>query len=192
MSDSTSNNDNKLTGHDYDGIQELDNQLPRWWLMLFYLSIAFAVGYFAYYEIGNGQSIDDEFASDVAALEAQKAAAAPQGGFPDEQKLLAIYKDPGKVASGGAVFAGKCFTCHGEKGQGGIGPNLTDSHWLHGDGKLPAIAKTIHDGVSDKGMPPWNGMLSDDEIYAVASYVKSLKGTNPANAKAPQGTEFKE
>ena len=181
----------KKTDHNYDGIQELDNDLPRWWLGLFYLSIVFGIGYFCYYELGDGPSIQDEFAGDIAAIEAKKAVA-PPSTFPEVTKLVLYQKSTEKKAAGKAVFQSRCVACHGDKGQGIVGPNLTDDSWMHGDGKLAAVAKIIHDGVPEKGMPPWNALLSDDEIYSVTAYVKSLRGTNPAGAKAAQGILLKE
>lgn len=181
----------KLLDHNYDGIQELDNQLPRWWIGLFYVTIIFAIGYYAYFEFGEGPSIQAEFNKDVAAAEARKAVA-PANGFPVEAKLVEAQKSPEKISAGKTVFQVRCVSCHGDKGQGLIGPNLTDDYWIHGDGKIVSVAKTIHDGVPEKGMPPWGALLSDDDVYAVAAYVKSLRGTNPPGAKAPQGQLVKE
>jgi cytochrome c oxidase cbb3-type subunit 3 len=180
-----------LTGHNYDGIEEADNPLPNWWLMTLYLSIAFAIGYYAYYEIGEGPSLREELHQDLAQLEARKSSG-PVAKFPDEKLLAAAGKDKSRVVAGSEVFKARCISCHGDKGQGLIGPNLTDDYWLHGDGKLKAIAMTIHDGVAEKGMPPWGPILSEKEIYEVAAYVRSLRGTNPAGAKAPQGPQYKE
>lgn len=181
----------KLTDHNYDGIQELDNSLPRWWLGLFYITIVVAIGYYAYYELGSGPSIQDEYTRDVAAMESKKAVA-PVSSFPEMAKLVAFQKSPEKLSAGKGVFQARCIVCHGDKAQGIIGPNLTDDYWIHGDGKIGSIAKIIHEGVPEKGMPPWGALLSDDEVYAVAVYVKSLRGTNPPGAKAPQGQLVKE
>lgn len=181
----------KLTDHNYDGIQELDNDLPRWWLGLFYISVIFAVVYYAHYEFGNGPSLQEEFMQEVSAMEAQKEAA-PKSSFPESAKLVAFQKSTEKLGVGKGVFQSKCISCHGDKGQGIIGPNLADDNWLHGDGKIESIAKIIQNGVSEKGMPPWGPLLSEEEVYAVTAYVKSLRGSNPAGAKAPQGPLVKE
>ncbi|MBI3556273.1 MAG: c-type cytochrome [Deltaproteobacteria bacterium] len=181
----------KLTDHDYDGIQELDNSLPQWWLGLLYLTLLFGAGYYCYYELGSGPSIQDEFASEVAAMESKKTAA-PPSLFPEMPKLVAYQTSAEKLAVGKTVFQNRCVSCHGDKGQGLIGPNLTDDYWIHGDGKIGAIAKVVHDGVLDKGMPPWVTLLTDEELYSVTAYVKSLRGTNPAGAKASQGNLVKE
>ena len=106
----------KLLDHNYDGIHELDNDLPRWWLGLFYLSIVFAIGYFGYYELGSGLSIQDEFANDVAAIEAKKATA-PASLFPELPKLVAYRKSTEKLAAGKGVFQTRCIACLGDKGQ---------------------------------------------------------------------------
>lgn len=182
----------KMTDHDYDGIKELDNDLPRWWLAKFYITIVFAIGYYAYYELGSGPSIQQEFEQEVAAISAAQKSAAPKSSFPNIEKLNAARKSPEQIATGRAAFQTRCASCHGDKGQGLIGPNLTDDFWINGDGTLVAIAKVINDGVPAKGMPPWGALLSEDEVYAVSSYVKSLRGTNPAGAKAAQGQAVKE
>ncbi len=182
----TSGGEAELLDHDYDGIQELDNMLPRWWVYLFYACIAFAVFYYAYYELGGGQSIDQEFNADIGALQ-DKAREKSQVPFPNEQKLLAVQNHGSSIGKGKEVFQSKCASCHGEHGQGLIGPNLTDEFWLHRDGKVLSLAQTIHAGIPDKGMPPWGPVLSEEDIYRVAVFVHSLKGSNPAAAKAPQG-----
>lgn len=192
MSDKKNQNNNeKLTDHNYDGIQELDNSLPRWWLASFYLTIFFAIGYYAYFELGSGPTLKQEFEEEIAAVESQKAAI-PHSPFPNVEKLASAQKDPGKISTGKGLFQSRCIACHGDKGQGMIGPNLTDDYWIHGDGKIGAIAKTIYDGVPEKGMPPWGSLLSEEEVYAVTAYVKSLRGTDPAGAKPAQGQLVKE
>jgi cytochrome c oxidase cbb3-type subunit 3 len=174
------------TGHNYDGIEELDNHLPNWWLATLYGSIVFAIAYFGYYVIGDGPSLVQEY--EHARQESQYAAYLRGDGNkgPTEEQLLAVYKDPGRRKEGQAVFAARCVPCHGDHAQGGIGPNLTDDYWLHG-GKLVEIAHTVSNGVADKGMPPWGPVLKDREIESVVAYIRSLRGSNPAGAKAPQG-----
>lgn len=181
-----------IAGHEYDGIQEFDNPLPRWWVQMFYLTIVFAAGYYGYYELGPGKGLSEVFDSEMAQAQATRAMNAPKepaGG--DEARLLAAVKNPSEVAKGKAVFASKCASCHGAQGQGSIGPNLTDDHWIHG-GKISEVAATIATGVAAKGMPPWAGVLSSDELTTVSAYVKSLRGTNPPAAKAPEGTLVKD
>lgn len=177
---------NKLTGHVYDGIEELDNSLPRWWVNLFYLTIVFSVGYFAYYELGQGPSILTEYErskNEVELITFAKTQSTPQSS---EEDLRALLKSPENIKTGKEIFLTKCASCHGSLGEGGIGPNLTDDYWIHG-GKMTEIAKTISEGVLDKGMPPWKVVLKPEEVNSVTAFVKSIRGSNPPNAKGPQG-----
>ncbi|MGK5082487.1 c-type cytochrome [Bdellovibrionota bacterium FG-1] len=171
---------------DYDGIEEHDNFLPRWWLGILYGSIIFAAGYFAYYSLGTGPSLVQEYAADMRSIEQKKAAVGSSAKAMTEDELKTYIKQPEHRALGQQIFQGKCLPCHGPQGQGNIGPNLTDDYWIHG-GQLTDIVKTITTGVADKGMPPWGPLLKPDEIYSVAGYIRSLRGTNPPNPKAPQG-----
>jgi cytochrome c oxidase cbb3-type subunit III len=182
-----------LLDHDYDGIQELDHPLPRWWLGILYSSIIFAAWYTGYYMSGRGPTPQQELAVALAKIEAMKPAASSSGGN-DAAALLAATKDPAKVKHGSEVFIAKCFACHGDKGQGVVGPNLTDDYWIHGQGTIVEIAEVVTQGIADKGMPPWGPLLTPDEIRDVVAFVRTLHGTNPANPKAPQGEkqEFKE
>lgn len=183
-------NEPKLLDHSYDGIQELDNLLPSWWLATFYGAIVFAVVYFSYYHLGPGptpeQTLSEELAQHAELQKAQQKDPASS-----EQELLAVFNDASRKQAGAAVFKDRCVACHGEHAEGQIGPNLTDNFWIHGDGTLPAILKVVGEGVPDKGMPPWKTMLKPDELLSVVAYVKSLHGSNPPNPKAPQGNEVK-
>jgi len=181
-----SDDNNLNTGHNYDGIEELDNRLPNWWLGTLYGSIIFAIGYFGYYVMGNGPSLVKEYEKSRADAEYAAYQRGDKKKVPTETELLAVFKDTNRRKEGHAVFAARCVACHGEHGQGGIGPNLTDDYWLHG-GKLTEIAHTVTEGVLDKGMPPWGPMLKESEIQSVVAFIRSLHGTNPAGAKAPQG-----
>jgi cytochrome c oxidase cbb3-type subunit 3 len=180
-----------ITGHEYDGIHELDNPLPRWWLATFYLAIIFSIFYFAYYILGSGPTLNEELQKTMAQLEAKKPKNGP-GWKVEETELLALAKDPSELKKGEKVFKDRCVSCHGEQGQGIIGPNLTDNFWIHGKGTLADIAQVVHDGVNDKGMPQWGAVLKEEELDAAVIYVKSLKGSHPQNPKAPQGDEVKE
>jgi cytochrome c oxidase cbb3-type subunit 3 len=182
----------KLLDHLYDGIQELDNRLPTWWLWLFYLTIAFAAVYFAYYNLGSGPTLKQELRASKMEWDALQTKVASGGlSADDEAKLFAkIMKDEARLKQGKEVFMGKCLACHGPLGQGTVGPNLTDNFWIHG-GAPVKMAKIIRDGVNDKGMPPWGPILKPEEVQSVVVYIKSLAGTNPPGAKPPQGTEEK-
>lgn len=177
-------NDSHLIDHNYDGIQEYDNPLPRWWVYLFYATIVFAVLYALNVPgIGIGKGRLANYQAEVAAWKA--AHPEPTGGATPEQ-LTALASDQTALGAGKQVFATNCIPCHRADGGGNIGPNLTDTFWIHG-GTLPEIYKTITDGVLAKGMPNWGKLLKPDQVTAVAVYVASLKGTNPPNPKAPEG-----
>ena len=180
----------KDTGHNYDGIRELDNAIPNWFRALFYLTVLFGVGYWFYYSLGNGptlvQELERERMQDDYARYAREAKGA-QAAEPTETDLQAVVHDSSKKTQGGSVYQAKCVSCHGKAGEGGIGPNLTDAYWIHG-GTLADLARTINQGVPDKGMPPWKALLQPDELLALVAYVRGLEGTQPPNAKAPQGT----
>ncbi len=177
---------NQVEGHNYDGIEELDNALPKWWINGFYLTILFAVIYFFYYVLGDGPSLEKEYQRELRAHNYMTATQKSQSQVVSEDDLRALLKNPTRIEAGKEVFKGKCASCHGEQGQGGIGPNLTDDYWIHG-GKMTEILTTVSAGVLDKGMPPWGAVLKQDELHAVVAYIKSIRGSNPPNAKAPQG-----
>lgn len=192
MSDIDQKNDDTgvMADHEYDGITEMNNPAPFWWQLFFYLSIAFSIGYYFYYETsGKGPSSEAEFAEKMAQIESLQLANRSRG--PDEAALLAMLKQPADLQAGRAVYTSKCAACHAADGGGLVGPNLTDKAWLHG-GRISQIFKTIQDGVLDKGMPAWGALLKGGELQQVSSYVYSLKGTKPASPKAAQGQEEKE
>jgi len=177
-----------LLDHDYDGIKELDHNLPNWWINLFILTVVFSVPYYIYYEFAGGPSLDDELNTDLAkVMEVRKAAEAADGGF-NEEAYKSIVKTGLEV--GKKVYMEKCMACHGDKLQGVVGPNLTDVYWITGNGSAKTTFEVIKNGVLEKGMPAWSEMLNKDEMYAVTAYIESKKGTNPAGAKAPQGTKY--
>lgn len=184
------NENEKPLEHEYDGIQELDNPLPRWWLGTFYGAIVFSVLYVGYYHFGPGKSPEEDLALDLKRIESARLAQATVDPGPSEQDFLAIFADAGRRELGHQVYAEKCASCHSIDGGGQIGPNLTDKFWLHGDGSLLAIAQVVGEGVPAKGMPPWKGMLKKEELQNVVAYVKSLRGKTPAVPKAPQGEAF--
>lgn len=274
-----------MLDHDYDGIRELDNKLPPWWLYLFYITIIWSILYLIYFHVLNlgdssyaeymkeinpdwkaGKSQNEfsfEYRSplysskgDITPLSRQEAEreaelharlekesdrriskvsdlsfndlimaamriADPEeleklkNSFPDIwQKMDATAKSKGEgksaaspssvdeaqynmevltdktsLSQGKVIFETNCATCHGKLGEGGIGPNLTDDYYLHGKG-MPNVVRTIKQGVAAKGMISWKGILKDNQIQQVASYILSLHGTNPPNAKAPQGEKI--
>lgn len=188
MSETNSNKRDKIIeDHEYDGIHELDNPLPRWWLITFYITIVFAVAYFIYYEFAGGPSLDEQLAREMKTVESKRMATQGVEGEESEETLLAMLHDPAALNRGKSEFAAKCAVCHGNNAQGLIGPNLTDDYWIHGNGSISAILKIVNEGVADKGMPTWRGVINPELLEDVVAYVYSLHGTNPAGAKPPQG-----
>ena len=177
-----------LLEHSYDGIQEFDNPMPRWWVYLFWATIIFSILYFFNvpgFGVGKGRIADyDRDIAAAASADAKRKAAQPAGA--SGEQLAAMTKDASVVALGKQVFGQNCAACHRADAGGQIGPNLADDYWLHG-GTLEQIHKTVVDGVLEKGMPPWGKVLKPNQLDAVVAYIYTLRGTNPPNPKAPQG-----
>ena len=173
--------------HEYDGIRELDNSLPPWWVWMFYASIFFAVVYLGYYHVlGYGLSSSEEYAYEMErAEEAVKAALAGQANLVDETNVVALA-DEMELSLGQSIYELNCSVCHGKAGEGLVGPNFADEYWLHG-GSIQDIFKVIKYGVPEKGMIAWKSQLKPVEMQRVASYILTFQGTNPPNPKAPQG-----
>ncbi|MDP1727100.1 MAG: cbb3-type cytochrome c oxidase N-terminal domain-containing protein [Bacteroidota bacterium] len=179
---------------DYDGISELDNPPPPWFNFIFYTSILAAVIYMLNYHVLKfGKLQEAEYTSDVSASKIAVEAYLKKAGNLIDENSVVLLKDAKAIETGAKNFKEKCMVCHGEKGEGkiGLGPNFTDDYWLHG-GDVKSIFKTIKYGVPAKGMIPWQNSLSGLQIQQLASFIKSLRGTNPPNAKEPQGILFKE
>ncbi|MDR9373701.1 MAG: cbb3-type cytochrome c oxidase N-terminal domain-containing protein [Schleiferiaceae bacterium] len=175
------------TDHNYDGIRELDNNLPPWWLAGFYISILFAVVYLLRYHVFDSAPLQkEEFKMEMAAAEKQKEAyLAKAANLVDETNVTPVSAEK-RLLAGKAIFDAKCAVCHQKDGGGGVGPNLTDPYWLHG-ASIKDVFSTIKYGVPAKGMVPWKDQLSPKEMQDVASYVLTLRGTDPADPKEPQG-----
>jgi cytochrome c oxidase cbb3-type subunit 3 len=181
----TPGEDRPIMDHEYDGIQEYDNPMPRWWLLLFLVTIILVpVYYFAPGDIGHGAKKAEMYEKEMAAFRA----AHPDFGTTTvtAEEMARIVADPAQVATGKALFAANCVACHLADGGGLIGPNLTDDSWIHGGTPLEVRA-TINDGVLAKGMPPWGKVLQPDQVSALAAFVRSLQGTRPAKPKAAEG-----
>jgi cytochrome c oxidase cbb3-type subunit 3 len=180
-----------LLDHEYDGIMELDNKLPRWWVWLFNFSIAFAVVYLVYYHVLNkGKLMAAEYQAEMKIGDELKARAVAD--FEAKMGNLEPSKDPQMLAEGKDTFMKLCAPCHRPDGGGLVGPNLTDDYWIHG-GNFVDNLKTIWNGVPAKGMVTWKGVLKPTTIHAVGSYIYTLRGSNPPNPKpredlAPQKT----
>ncbi len=182
-----------LLHHNYDGIEELDNSLPPWWLYGFYISIIFGFGYLGYYHYYDyGLSSTEAYEHDVrqAQISVNKYLER-QSNTIDVSNLIALT-DSESLSHGTAIFNVNCIACH-LKGGGGsptsVGPNLTDDYWIHG-GDIKSIFKTVKYGVPEKGMIAWKAQLKPADIHKVSSYILSLQGTNPPNAKGPQGDKY--
>ncbi len=175
-----------MEAHDYDGIQEYDNDLPPWWKALFLGSIGFAVVYLVFFHVTKTGALTlDEYRGEMA----QAALLTQQLGANDDPNKITDFKPMlagADLAAGQAVFVQNCAACHGKAGEGSVGPNLTDEYWLHG-GEVNKVYHTIKYGVQSKGMIAWKGKLTGKQLLQTASYVLSLHGSNPANGKAPQG-----
>lgn len=181
--------EDKILDHNYDGIQEYDNKLPKWWLWLFYITIVFGIGYVYNYHIGSGLLPHAELAKGMDELAAMRKAHTPIVKEVTEESLLALLSDKSRLGVGQGVFMQKCTPCHGPGGGGIVGPNLTDDFWIHG-GKLTDIRRTIQEGVPAKGMISWRGLMPDEDITNLALFIRSIRGTNPANPKVAEGTPF--
>ena len=175
-----------LLDHEYDGIQELDNNLPRWWVWLFNLSIVFAVIYTVYYHgLDKGDLMAAEYEREMVV--GNKIKLATLAKFEQEMPSLQPSTDQGLVADGQRIYSTLCAPCHRVDAGGLVGPNLTDDFWIHGK-EFKDNLKIIYDGVPDKGMLTWKGVLTPREIHAVASYIYTMRGSNPKNPKPPENT----
>jgi len=178
-----------LLDHEVDGIRELDNKLPRWWVWLFYITIVFSAVYLGYYHVyanlkpGKVNLSADEYAAEMAIGDQIKSNAMAQ--FEVEIAKLEPSKDAEALARGKKSFLVLCAPCHRPDAGGLVGPNLTDDYWIHGE-KFSDNVKTIWNGVPEKGMITWKKTLKPKEVYEVASYIYTLRGTHPVNPKPPE------
>ncbi len=182
-----------LMDHEYDGIRELDNHMPKWWLYLFYFTIAWGFGYLVWYQFTDlGMDQHEQYAAEVA------EAAELYGSDADEEGVAAvatdwtIETDEASIANGREIYMSTnnlCFTCHGGSGEGLVGPNLTDDKWIHGCSANELVA-SIATGFPDKGMVAYGSgaPISDENMTDLISYIASIQGTEPANPKAVDET----
>jgi len=163
-----------LLDHNYDGIQELDNNLPRWWVWLFYITIIYAAIYMVYYHVTcTGDLSAAEYQKEMKAGDALKSAA--MGKFESSIDTLQPSNDGGTIGSGRDIYTKFCAPCHRVDGGGLVGPNLTDDYWIHGSNYVDTV-KVIWNGVPAKGMITWKTILKPDQIQSVASYIYTLRG----------------
>jgi cytochrome c oxidase cbb3-type subunit 3 len=180
-----------MLDHAYDEIRELDNKIPPWFNYLFLGTVIFGIVYMiSYHVLSSGDVQAIEYKEEVQAAEIKKAKLIKSGALLDENNLTALT-DASALNSGKEIFVKNCAVCHAEKGGGLVGPNLTDDYWIHGGG-IKNVYATIENGVPAKGMISWKSQLNPRQIQEVASYVLSLRGTNPPNPKAPQGVLYVE
>ena len=176
----------KLLDHEVDGIKELDNLLPRWWVWLFYICIIYSVIYMMYYHVLRAGDLQAaEYTKEATAGEALKAASVAK--FEATIGTLTPSQDKIVVAQGHQIFSTYCAPCHRADAGGLVGPNLCDDYWIHGSNYVDNI-RTIINGVPAKGMLTWRGVLKPDQIQAVGSYIYTLRGTHPPNPKPPENT----
>ena len=173
--------------HNYDGIRELDNNLPPWWIYSFYASIIFAVFYLFKYHVFNGDNqfteLETEYAQAKIDIEEYKKTAKDLVDF----NTVELLTESSDLQNGQKIFETNCVACHKADGGGGIGPNLTDEHWILGGG-IKNVFKTVSEGGRDgKGMIAWKQSLKPSEIAQVSSYVLQFQGTTPAEPKAAEG-----
>ena len=184
--------DSILLDHDYDGIKELDNNLPPWWKYGFYLTIVVSVIYlFNFHVLGTGDLQLKEYEDELAQAKLEVEAFMKTSANNVDESTVKLLTDASDIAAGKTVFIANCAACHGQLGEGTVGPNFADDYWIHG-GSVQDIFKSIKYGWIEKGMKSWKEDLSPMQIAQVSSFIKSLRGTNPPNGKAPQGDLFNE
>lgn len=176
--------------HTYDGIAELDNPTPPWFMYLFYSTIVIAVVYlFTFHVVGNGKIMTTEYAEEIAVAEKANELYMKKFANAVNENNVIVLTDAKSIEDGGKIYAKNCVACHGDRGQGGVGPNLTDEFWLHG-GSTKNIFHTLTEGVPEKGMISWKKTLNPIQIQHLVSFLSRFQGTNPENGKAPQGDKY--
>lgn len=172
-----------LLDHEYDGIQELDNNLPRWWVWMFYITITFSAVYLVYYHVACAGDLQvAEYNKEMKAGASVKAAALTK--FETGMSALTPATDTAVLDGGRQIYAKLCAPCHRVDGGGLVGPNLTDNYWIHGSNYVDTV-KVIWDGVPAKGMITWKTTLKPEEVQSVASYIYTLRGAKLATPGKP-------
>ena len=176
-----------LLNHNYDGIRELDNKLPPWWLGMFYISILISAVYLYVYHmsdigLSSGEKYELEMENAQRDVEAYLSTLADQ----IDETNVTVLTDEADLAAGQEIYLSQCTVCHGQGGEGGVGPNFADQYWIHG-GDIKDLFKTIKYGVPEKGMISWQAQLRPSQMQQVASFILTFQGTDPPNQKAPEG-----
>ena len=175
--------------HELDGIKEYDNPMPGWLMAIWWGSLIFSAAYLIFYALSFGEgTMEAEYrgATQQAVADVDAYFAANPLVPPSPADLLAGAANPAVLEVGRSRFTRTCASCHGEQAQGLIGPNLTDDRWIHG-GTVEQIFQSVAKGWPAKGMPPWGRAVKPEELAALVSYVRSIQGSNPPNARAPEG-----
>jgi cytochrome c oxidase cbb3-type subunit 3 len=182
-----------LLDHDYDGIKELDNALPPWWKYGFYVTIVIGIIYMTHFHVfGTGKNPTEEYQTEMEFARMAKEEYDAQNKDKIDENNVPMTDAVG-IGVGNELFhqPGMCASCHGQMGEGGAGPNLTDDYWIH-KGSLNDIYMSIKKGYPDKGMQSWESAFTQKQISQLASYIKSIRGTNPPNAQVPKGDLYVE
>ncbi len=181
-------NDKFVPGHEFDGIRELANEPPFWLSAIFVITVVFSYYYLAKYHIFDAGDLQEEAYKKEMAKYVEDEEEIPDTGTEGnaETKILKPFSDEENLNLGKELFKTNCTVCHLSKGQGLVGPNLTDNYWIHG-GSYEDIVNIIIEGVPSKGMISWETQLNKTQIQQVSSYVYSLVGTDPPNPKPPEG-----
>jgi cytochrome c oxidase cbb3-type subunit 3 len=179
--------DSNVTDHEYDGIIELDNALPPWWLYMFYGTIIFSIIYvILFFGMGKFKQQDELKAEYAVAAEKIEAYQKEHGAAVDENTVV-LVTDADKLADGKVIYEKNCVACHAVNGGGGVGPNFTDDYWIHGN-SINEVFKVVKYGVPEKGMIPWEAQLNPEQMQNVASYIlNEFAGKNVEGGKEPQG-----
>jgi len=179
-----------IEGHDYDGIEELDNSMPPWLKYIFLFTIGFAIVYLWYYHLGGGLTQEEEYVASVKKAEIELAAYLATAAEQYDENSVVLSTDPAVLSGGKITFSQFCVACHTETGGGSeSAPNLTDDYWIHG-GSINDLFKVVKYGVQGKAMAAWEEVLTAKQIFEVTNYIRALHGTNPPNGKAPQGNLY--
>lgn len=180
-----------LLKHEYDGIRELDNRIPPWFHILFYATIVWAAAYMIIFHVlDDGQVQQKEYTAEIQQANLERQILIKTGAFLNEETVTFV-DDAAALTEGKDIYIKNCASCHGQSGEGLVGPNLTDDYWIHGGG-IKNIFKIIKYGVPAKGMISWQTQLDPKKIQAVSSYIIKMHGTNPQNPKMPEGDKWEE